>query len=141
MFFAFQAIPLQAALWVFCFHHVDSPSCMYSRLTIVLPFPKKTFISSIRHIYILGFGQYWTLLWIESSSIPACLLYDFYSADRGFASGFLQIPPRGGHPCIWLTVPTAKPVADFYRLVIDHAGAQLKGLSPVEYRLQSLRVA
>ena len=34
---------------------------------------------------------------------------------------FLQIPPHGGHPCPWLTVPTAKSVADFHRRVIAHA--------------------
>ena len=27
---------------------------------------------------------------------------DFCSSDQKFASGFLQIPPRGGHPCPWL---------------------------------------
>ena len=35
-------------------------------------------------------------------------------------SDFLQIPPRGGHPCLWPTVPTAKSVADFHRQVIAH---------------------
>ena len=34
---------------------------------------------------------------------------------------FLQIPPHDGHPCLWLTVPTAKSVADFHRQVITHA--------------------
>ncbi|MFF0419754.1 hypothetical protein, partial [Paenibacillus lactis] len=33
---------------------------------------------------------------------------------------------RGGHPCLWLTVPTAKPVADFHRQVIAHAGRTIK---------------
>ena len=37
-------------------------------------------------------------------------------------SGFLQIPPHNGHPCLWLTVPTAKSVADFHRQVVAHAG-------------------
>ena len=41
---------------------------------------------------------------------------------RVFASDFLQIPPHGGHPCLSLTVPTAKPVADFHHQVITHAG-------------------
>ncbi|SDK76185.1 hypothetical protein SAMN05216192_15338, partial [Paenibacillus typhae] len=89
-----------------------------------------TFPSSICHIYILEFGQYWTLLCSASSSVPACLLCDFCSSDRGFASGFLQIPPRGGHPCPWLTVPTAKPVADFHRQVIAHAGRTRKAAGP-----------
>ncbi|WP_307500257.1 hypothetical protein, partial [Paenibacillus brasilensis] len=34
--------------------------------------------------------------------------------------------PRGRHPCPWLTVPTAKPVADFHRQVIAHAGRTRK---------------
>ncbi|WP_218145875.1 hypothetical protein, partial [Paenibacillus sp. PDC88] len=33
---------------------------------------------------------------------------------------------RGGHPCLWLTVPTAKPVADFHRRAIAHAGRTKK---------------
>ena len=37
-------------------------------------------------------------------------------------SGFLQIPPRDGHPCLRLTLPTAKRVADFHRQVVAHAG-------------------
>jgi len=37
-------------------------------------------------------------------------------------TGFLQIPPRDGHPCPWLMVPTAKPIADFHRQAIAHAG-------------------
>ncbi len=28
-----------------------------------------------------------------------CLVCDFCSSDQRFACGFLQIPPRGGHPC------------------------------------------
>jgi hypothetical protein len=85
-----------------------------------------TFPSSICHIYMMRFGQYWTLLCVASSSVPSCLLCDFCSSDRGFASGFLQIPPHGGHPCLQLTVPTAKPVADFHRQVIAHAGRTTK---------------
>ena len=37
-------------------------------------------------------------------------------------SGFFQIPPHDGHPCIWLTVPASKSVADFHHQVIAHAG-------------------
>jgi len=43
-------------------------------------------------------------------------------SDRDFASGFLQIPRRRGHPCLRLVVPTTKPTADFHRQVIAHAG-------------------
>lgn len=51
---------------------------------------------------------------------------------RVFASGFLQIPPRDGHPCRQLTVPTAKPVVDFHHQVITHAGrTQQKANDPI----------
>ena len=45
-------------------------------------------------------------------------------------SGFLQIPPHDGHPCLWLTVPTAKSVADFHRQVVAHAGRTRKSAGP-----------
>ena len=50
----------------------------------------------------------------------------FCSSGRDFASGFLQIPPHGGHPCPWLTVPTAKPVVDFHHQVMPMPGAHRK---------------
>ena len=37
-------------------------------------------------------------------------------------SGFLQIPPRGGHPCLRLTLPTTKRVVDFHHQAIAHGG-------------------
>ncbi|WP_117156178.1 NAD(P)H-dependent oxidoreductase [Paraliobacillus quinghaiensis] len=37
-------------------------------------------------------------------------------------SGFLQILSHDRHPCLSLTVPTAKSVVDFHHLVITHAG-------------------
>ncbi|WP_229666685.1 hypothetical protein, partial [Paraliobacillus quinghaiensis] len=36
--------------------------------------------------------------------------------------GFLQILSHDRHPCLSLTVPTAKSVVDFHHLVITHAG-------------------
>jgi len=51
-----------------------------------------------------------------------CLICGSCSSARSFASGFLQIPPRGGHPCFWPTLPTAIRVADFHRQVTAHAG-------------------
>ena len=30
------------------------------------------------------------------------LICGFCSSGQGFASGFLQTPPRGGRPCLWL---------------------------------------
>ena len=41
-----------------------------------------------------------------------CLLCGFCSSGQRFVSGFLQIPPRDGHPCLQLTVPPAGPVED-----------------------------
>lgn len=32
-----------------------------------------------------------------------------WSSGRGFASSFLQIPPRGQHPCSWIAVGTDVP--------------------------------
>ena len=46
---------------------------------------------------------------------------------QDFAFGFLQIPPHDGHPCLQLTVPTAKPVVDFHHQVIAHAGRNRVG--------------
>ncbi len=43
-----------------------------------------------------------------------------------FASDFLQIPLRNGHPCLSLTVPTTKSVTDFHRQVITHAGRTIR---------------
>lgn len=42
---------------------------------------------------MMRFGQYWTLLSHASSSVSSCLICDFYSSGRGFASGFIQIRP------------------------------------------------
>ena len=83
------------------------------------------FSSSIRRIYTTEFVQYWTLSCSADLSALCCLICDFYSSNRGFASSFFQIPPRSGHPCSWLTVPTAKPVADFHRRTIRHVGHTL----------------
>ena len=80
-----------------------------------------TFTSYICCIYALKFGQYWTLFCVGNLSVSKRLVYSFCSSDRGFASDFLQTPPHGGRPCLWLTVPTAKPVADFHRQVITRA--------------------
>jgi len=33
---------------------------------------------------------------------PMHALCDSCSSGQKFASGFLQIPPRDGHPCLWL---------------------------------------
>ena len=47
------------------------------------------------------------------------LVCSFCPSDQDFAAGFLQIPPRGGHPCLRLTLPSVKARS---------------GLSPYSYR-------
>ncbi len=70
------------------------------------------------------------------------LICGFCSSARNFAlrwtfqppqSGFLQIPPHDGHPCLWLTVPATESVVDFHHQVVAHAGRTRKS------RLRSLR--
>ena len=55
-----------------------------------------------------------------------CLLCGFCSSGQRFVSGFLQIPPRDGHPCLQLTVPPAGPVED----LACSAHAAPPGVSP-----------
>ena len=94
-----------------------------------------TFIPSTCRIYIHEPGQYWISSCLADSSIHACLVCGSCSSGRDFArrvyilpptSGFLQIPSRGGHPCLRLTLPTAKRVADSHRQVVAHAGRTQK---------------
>ena len=94
-----------------------------------------TFTSYICCIYTLKFGQYpdstklrfaetsgFGLCFVmETRPFQVCLVCSFCSSDRGFAVGFLQTPSHDGRPCPWLTVPTAKSVADFHRQVVTHA--------------------
>ena len=80
-----------------------------------------TFLPSTRHIYVPRSVQYRTSLCLASSSGVYRLVCDFCSSGREFASSFFQIPPRGGHPCSSLTVPTAKSVVDFHHQVVVHA--------------------
>ena len=66
----------------------------------------------------------------ESRPSQVSLICDFCSSVRNFAhrelfipqSGFLQIPPRDGHPCLRLMLPTTKRIVDFHHQVIAHAG-------------------
>ena len=92
-----------------------------------------TFLPCSRRIYTTRLVQYnrnlfssfpvfRTSFWRANSSTLYCLIYGSCSSARDFASGFLQIPPHDGHPCFWLTLPTAIYVADFHRQVTAHAG-------------------
>lgn len=47
----------------------------------------------------------WTSRFIARLSHGLGLISDFCSSVPRFASGFLQIPPHGGHPCHSLAVP------------------------------------
>ena len=103
---------------------VFSPSARPPRVSAT------TFTSCICCIYALKFGQYWTLFCLGNSSVSNTPYIQFLFVrprlcpQRHFSvptSDFLQIPPHGGHPCLRLTVPTAKSVADFHRQVIAHA--------------------
>jgi hypothetical protein len=58
---------------------------------------------------------------------------------RMLSHPLLQIPPRSGHPCLWLRTSgplllTTKRIADFHRQVTAHAGRTKK--SPVPFREQ-----
>ena len=46
--------------------------------------------------------SYWTLTSLAVSSSSLGLVSGFYPSGQMFAAGFLQIPSRGGHPCLWL---------------------------------------
>ena len=54
-----------------------------------------------------------------------CLLPDSCSSGPCFASGFLQIPPYDGHPCLRLTVPCHQgPFGTLTLKVADMHGTQ-----------------
>ena len=96
-----------------------------------------TFASSICRIYAPEFVQYWTSFCRGNSSVPNTPCMRFLSVKPRFCpwvsilptSDFLRIPPHDGHPCLRLTVPTAKSVADFHRQVIAHAERTIKETS------------
>ena len=105
------------------------PSQLNARVQTARPprISTTTFIPSTRHIYVPRPVQYRTLLCSASSSSVCRLVCDFCSSGREFASSFFQIPPRGGHPCSSLTVPTAKSVVDFHHQVVVHAAHTEEG--------------
>ena len=46
---------------------------------------------------------------MQTHPVDTCLICSSCSSDQSFAADFLQIPPRDGHPCPWLTVGTINP--------------------------------
>src|SRR5690606_5743906 len=81
-----------------------------------------TFIPCTCCIYPSKTGQYRTSVCSGTLSISMGLVCSFCPSGRDFAAGFLQIPPRDGHPCLKLTLLTAKCVRDFHPIVMTHAG-------------------
>ena len=47
-------------------------------------------------------NSYGTLICLAILSTVICLIWSFCSLGQMFVLGFLQIPPRDGHPCLWL---------------------------------------
>ena len=97
-----------------------------------------TFVSCSRRVYCNTSGQYWTLPCLgDSSNITAYYTISVRRLETlpgkvnrfPLPSGFLQIPPRGGHPCLRLTLPTTKRVVDFHHQVVAHAGRTIKRAS------------
>lgn len=70
--------------------------------------------------------SYRALFCLANSPAHHGLLCGFCSSGRDFAAGFLQIPSRDGHPCLWLTLLTVKRVADLHRRVSARAGRTKK---------------
>src|SRR5690606_1904629 len=81
-----------------------------------------TFIPSTCCIYPSKTGQYRTSVCSGTLSISIGLVCRFCPSGQDFAAGFLQIPPRDGHPCLKLTLPTANCARDFHPIVMTHAG-------------------
>src|SRR5690606_29122198 len=89
-----------------------------------------TFIPCTCCIYPSKTGQYRTSVCSGTLSISMGLVCSFCPSGQDFAAGFLQIPPRDGHPCLKLTLPTAKCVRDFHPIVMTHAGRTESGSDP-----------
>ena len=62
--------------------------------------------------------------WTSGLSTPSSHAAASYAVPvrqgQRFASGFLQIPPHGGHPCLPLTVPPVGPVEDLRSSATAH---------------------
>ena len=80
---------------------------------------------------VWGSGSIGLSLVVQGRPPQASLICGFCPLAREFAlrrtfqppqSGFLRIPSRDGHPCLWLTVPATESVVDFHHQVVAHAG-------------------
>ena len=88
-----------------------------------------------------GPGSIGLSLVLQSRPSVYGLICGFCSSARNFVhwrtfqppqSGFLQIPPRDGHPCLRLKVPATESVVDFHHQVVAHAGRTKKPLSSAD---------
>lgn len=76
--------------------------------------------------------SYWTLALDATLFTDRAIVSGSCPSTLDFASSFLQIPRRRGHPCSWLILPTAGRITNFHRLVVAHAGRTSKKKSTTE---------
>lgn len=88
------------------FSSYRSPLVVYLRLMIV-----RLFLSFF--LVTMTSADFLQFLFVKPRLYP----WEHFSVPT---SDFLQIPPNNGRPCLRLTLPTAKSVADFHRQVVMH---------------------
>ena len=84
---------------------------------------------------VWGSGSIGLSLVVQGRPPQASLICGFCPLAREFAlrrtfqppqSGFLRIPSRDGHPCLWLTLPAAGRARDFHPIERALAGRTTK---------------
>jgi hypothetical protein len=85
-----------------------------------------TFLSSACYIYHDASVQVWDFSCLATISNISGLIYSFSSSGQEYAYCFLQIPPHDGHPCIQLTLRTAKACSDLHLELSPMLDAQKK---------------
>src|SRR5690606_202918 len=88
------------------------PGCGYevsSRIPQASPDKSVIFPPAITGVYRTSPWRLWISLCLGNSSDWPCLKSSSCTLTRAFASGFLQIRPRGRHPCPWLMVGARQP--------------------------------
>ena len=102
---------------------LDTRSCLRLRLTQISPGKNANLHPMyLPHLPPCAPGSGRASFCLANSPAHNGLICGFCSSGRDFAAGFLQIPPRDGHPCLWLTLLAAKRVADLHRRVSARAG-------------------
>jgi len=88
------------------------PGCGYevtSHIPQASPDKSVIFPPATTGVYRTGPWRLWISSCLGDSSDQFCLKSSSCTLARAFASGFLQIPPRGRHPCLWLMVGARQP--------------------------------